>query len=382
MTNSQKKSISKYTKYIYELRTVTTNLTNVLEAYTSKTNITNLNNKLDILMECYAHSSILLDQFTIVLKCIPEISMNSNSEAEFDIVLSDSLIAKCYKDNDEWRELYKKVKAIITHVDKQKAALTKLIKSNPKQIGEEYVIPNISQAHIDIVEDAKINLHAIIEKAEAILQEYSFKLKTKIVDGFVPQHPLLRCIEKLVKYVKETIGHLDQLDTPIDQEMNETYSNTLTSEAEDIIATMLLTIQSLYKNHLSAEKSIDNLDVLDAIDEIIDEGEKEKEESKEILEDKHLKELLQERIVADSKLLQLDTLINKMRSLLCNYVDFIACRPGVEEVRIAIMRVVPILEQVLLFVQYFVSQKVAVHRVSCKMLSVLLKIFSDLAIKG
>ena len=382
MTNSQKKSISKYTKYIYELRTVTTNLTNVLEAHTSKTNITNLNNKLDILMECYAHSSILLDQFTIVLKSIPEISMNSSSEAEFDIVLSDSLIAKCYKDNDEWRELYKKVKAIITHVDKQKAALTKLIKSNPKQIGEEYVIPNISQAHIDIVEDAKINLHAIIEKAEAILQEYSFKLKTKIVDGFVPQHPLLRCIEKLVKYVKETIGHLDQLDTPIDQEMNETYSNTLTSEAEDIIATMLLTIQSLYKNHLSAEKSIDNLDVLDAIDEIIDEGEKEKEESKEILEDKHLKELLQERIVADSKLLQLDTLINKMRSLLCNYVDFIACRPGVEEVRIAIMRVVPILEQVLLFVQYFVSQKVAVHRVSCKMLSVLLKIFSDLAIKG
>nr|XP_026493936.1 midasin isoform X1 [Vanessa tameamea] len=378
LTNSQKKSISKYTRFICDLRTVTTNLTNALEADIDKTNITTLKEKLNILVECYAQTSILLDQFSIVLKSLPEKTMNSNTEAEFDVVLSESPISRCFKDSEEWRALYKKTKAIISIVDKQKTALYKLTNTIPTQIGEfvEFIV--VSQNHIDITNDAKSNLIKIIENSEAILMEYHFKLETNIFDNYTPRHPLLRGIENLVKYLKETVNELDTMDQPFDQDMDELSANAIVTQTEDIAATMLLIIQSLYKKHLPPDKSMENIDVLNAIDEIID----EKEESKEILEDRHLKELLQEKLSTDSKMLQLDTLITKMRSLLGDYVQYIATRSEVDEVRTAVMRLVPILEQVVLFVQYFVSQKVAVHRVSCKMLSVLLKIFSDLATKG
>ncbi|XP_023948089.2 midasin [Bicyclus anynana] len=380
ITNNQKKSISKYARYIYELRNVTTNLTNALDADIGETNITTVREKLDILIECYAHTSIMLDQLGIVLKSVPEDAMNTESVPEFDTVLSESSLAKCFMNNDEWRELYKKVKAIISVVDKQKVALHKIANSIPKQIGEVKLLPNISQTHIDVVNDAKRNLNILIERSQAFLQEYQFNFKTKIFEDFIPKHPVLRCVENLIQHLNNTSNELDKLDEAVDQDMNEDSTDAIIKQTEDIVATMLLTIQSLYKKHLPPDKSMDN--VLNAIDELIEGEHNEKEESKEILEDKHLKELLHEKLSLDSRMLQLDTLISKIRSLLANYVQFIATRNDTENMKNVVMRLVPILEQTVLFVQYFLSQKVAVHRVSCKMLSVLLKIFSDLAIKG
>lgn len=338
--------------------------------------------KLNILVECYAQASILLDQFCIVLESLPEVTARSASEPEFDLVLSDSPITRCYNNTDDFRELYKKVKAIMSTVDKQKTSLYKLTNATPKKIGDSVESNVVSQSHIDITNEGKMNLTKIIDSSDAILKEYNFKLKNNIFNDYKSRHPLLRGLENLVKYLKETVTELDKLDQPVDQEMDDLCSTTIVKQAEDITATMLLIIQSIYKKHLPLDKSIENTDVLNAIDEIIDEENNSKDESKEILEDKHLKELLHEKLSTDTKLLQLDTLINKMQHLLANYVQYIATRREVDEVRTAVMRLVPILEQVVLFVQYFVSQNVAVHRVSCKMLSVLLKIFSDLAMKG
>lgn len=338
--------------------------------------------KLNILVECYAQASILLDQFSVVLKSLPEVSARSASEPEFDLVLSDSPITRCYNNTDDFRELYKKVKAIMSTVDEQKTSLYKLTNATPKKIGDSVEFNVVSQSHIDITNEVKMNLTKIIDSSDAILNEYNFKLTKNIFNDYKSRHPLLRGLENLVKYLKETVIELDKLDQPVDQEMDDLCSTTIVTQVEDIAATMLLIIQSLYKKHLPLDKSIENIDVLNAIDEIIDEENNSKDESKEILEDKHLKELLHEKLSTDTKLLQLDTLINKIQHLLANYVQYIAVRRETDEVRTAVMRLVPILEQVVLFVQYFVSQKVAVHRVSCKMLSVLLKIFSDLAMKG
>lgn len=382
ITNIQKKSISKYSRYIYELRQVTTNLTNALDADIKDTNISTMGEKLKILNECYTHTSILLDQLSVVLKCIPENALNTEPVPEFDAVLSDTPLARCYKNNEEWRELYKKLKSITAVVEKQKGALHKIVNATPKQIGDVKSLPNVCQTHIDVTNDARRNLAILIEQSEAILQEYQFKFRSKIVEDFHPQHPVLRCVDNLIKHLNDTSKELDKLDGPFDHDMNEDSSATIIAQTEDIVATMLLIIQSLYKKHLPANESTDNIDVLDAIDEIIDGGKKEKEESKEILEDKHLKEPLHEKLSTDSKMLQLDVLINKIRCLLSSYVQYIATRNETEDMRNAMMRLVPILEQTVLFAQYFLSQKVAVHRVSCKMLSVLLKIFSDLAVKG
>lgn len=376
LTNSQKKSISKYSRQLCDLRTLVTNFTNAVDV-DNDTNIATLKDKMDILVECYANTSILLTQFNVVLKACPEKELGE--EPNFDSVLSNSSIIKCYRNSDEWKELYGKIKTMITLVNKEKTTLNKVLNCMPKQIGKSLNVPQVSQSHVDATNEAISILQTMSNNIEGILKDYQFTLKIEVDKDFIPRHPILRSIETLSKYLKDVIDNLNELDAVCDASM-EDESDELIKQTEDLIATMLLIIQSIYKKYLPQDKSSDNIDVLNAIDEIIDEPQ-EKEESKEILEDRHLKELLQENLSIDSKMLQLETLTDKLNELLVMYVQHIATNKNTE-VRNVVVRLVPILEQTVLFVQYFVTQKVAVHRVSCKMLSVLLKIFSDLATKG
>ncbi|RVE47722.1 hypothetical protein evm_007611 [Chilo suppressalis] len=382
LTNTQKKSISKYSRYLYDLRTLTTGLTNALEIAAADTNTSTIKDKLEILTECYAQCSIVLDQFHVLLKSCPENTLNSDREPAFDSILSSSPIVRCYKNSDEWRELSKKVNKIISTASKQKAALLKLIHSNPKLFGRNMdLVPVVSQSHIDVTREASKHLEEIVTEVDGILHDYQFTLTSTIVENYVPRHPMLRSLVDMSTYIKETIRELEGLDEPIDVVMEDSSIDTLVNQTEDLLATMLLIIQSVYKRHLSKDKN-ENDDLLHAIDEIIDKDGKEKEESKDLLDDKHLKEHLQDNLSNDAKLLQLDALVQKTSDLLASYIQYTVTAKNVEEGKNVVVRLVPMLEQTVLFVQYFVTQKVAVHRVTCKMLSVLLKIFSDLAAKG
>ncbi|CAH0590186.1 unnamed protein product [Chrysodeixis includens] len=378
LTNTQKKSISKYSRYLCDLRSLTTNVVNVLEVNNTDTNISTVNSRLDLLTECFAKSSIVLEQFNVVLKSCPERGINAETEPDFDSVLSDSKIVRCYKDSDEWKDLNKRVNGILSKVNKQKNALHKVSKTMPKEFHPDDIkVPVMSQAHIDVANDCKTSLESMVRDIDNLLLDYQFKFKSSVYD-LTPQHPLLKSIVNLSSYLKETLNELENLEKNDDVSMDGVTTDKLIDQSEDLIATMLLIIQSVYKQHLPPDFS-ENAKLIKDIDEII---KSDKEETKDIIEDKHLKEHLQDKLSSDSRLLQLESLINKTKMLYTNYGQYLANGQDVSEVKSVVMRLVPILEQTVLFVQYFVSQKVAVHRVSCKMLSVLLKIFSDLAQKG
>lgn len=378
LTNTQKKSISKYSRYLCDLRTLATNVTNVLEVNNTDTNISTVNSRLDLLTECYANTSIVLEQFSVVLKSCPERGVGSESEPDFDSILSDSKIVRCYTNSDEWKDLNKRVNALISYVNKQKNVLYKVTQNMPKEFHpDDTKVPVISQAHIDVANDCKTSLESMVRDIDDLLLEYQFKFKSNVYD-LTPQHPLLKSVVNLSSYLKETLNELESLDKNDDVSMDGVTTDKLIEQSEDLIATMLLIIQSVYKQHLPLDYS-ENAKLIKDIDEII---KTDKEESKDIVEDRHLKEHLQDKLSSDSRLLQLESLINKTKMLYNNYGQYLANGNDVSDVKSVVMRLVPILEQTVLFVQYFVSQKVAVHRVSCKMLSVLLKIFSDLAQKG
>lgn len=352
---------------------------NALEIDGTDSNICTVQQKFDVLTECYANAGVVLEQFSLVLKSCPEKVLSAEFEPDFDSVLSDSKIVRCYKNSDEWKDLLKEISTLISDINKQKNALHKVGSTMPQKIGFNKDVPFVSQSHIDTVEDSKSDLELIIDDVDRIINDYQIRFKTLIID-YEPKHPLLRSIVDLSAYLKDTMKELEKLDENNDVSM-EASSDELIGQTEDLIATMLLVVQSVYKKHLPQEN--ENMEVFNAIDDFINNGEKAPEEAKDILEDKHLKELLQDKLTSDTRTLQLDTLVSKIRNLLVNYVQYLAVKgKDLELVRSAVMRLVPILEQTVLFVQYFVTQKVAVHRVSCKMLSVLLKIFSDLATKG
>ncbi|XP_047513354.1 midasin [Pieris napi] len=376
LTNSQKKSIAKYSRYICDLRTVSAGLTDALELDVVDVQLSTIDDKVEILSECFANASILLDQFSIVLKSLPEANVGSGSELQFDRKITRSRLPQCYNKSDEWTSLYKKVKYIIAMVDKRRLSLNKLT-AKPKRIGRTVEASSISQNHIDVTNDAIVALGSIKENVKMLLEEYKFDVRYPLAHEGT-RHPILRGLEDLEEHISDTLYEIRNLDESVDASMEDSRDDFL-ERAEDVVAVMLLTVQSLYKEHLQRDSGED---ILDVIDDFIDDDKKSDQESKEILEDKHLKGLLHDKLSRDGKLLQLDVLIAKLQSLTIDYIRYISTKKDVDEVRSVVMRVVPILEQIVLFAQYFVSQKVAVHRVSCKMLSVLLKIFSDLATKG
>lgn len=380
ISNTQKKSISKYSRYLYELRKITTNLKDVLETDFTGVNISSVEKSLDILKEFYVKCSVMLDQFCILLKSIPEMTVE---EAEFDSVLYDSPIVNCFKNSEEWTDLYKQVKCIMGTVNKQKTALLKL-QLIPKQIGEQNnSLPVISQRHITALKDALFNLKTVGSHVGNLLNQYRGVLKHPDILGMKSAlHPVLQSMHELYFCVLETQTMIKKLENSEDTVMDEDLSDVVVNQSEDLMATLLLIIQSVYKKHLPQGHG--SAEILSAIDDIIekDQVEKEIEESKELLEDKHFKEHLQDKLSADAKMLQLESVISKCQKLLRSYVQYVNTNNSTIMGTEAIMRMTLVLEQAILFVQYFVTQKVAVHRVTCKMLSVLLKIFSDLAAKG
>lgn len=386
MTNVQKKAISKFSRQVCELRDITTNLTAALDV-NEETKITNvIKQKINILTQCFIHTMINLEQFREILKSCPENGISDMFEPAFDAELSNSRIVTCYKDSEDWNKLYTKVKSILAIVKKHKTALQKVNNLVPNILGKRVKLISISQAHIDVTTDAYNNLKLINKDINDLLLNYQFKFKNSVIDNYIPEHPLLQNIVALSTYLNNTIKKVDNLYKNIksNEENNKDTINNFTKETEDLIASMLLTIQSIYKIHLPKEQ--EENDVLDAIDEMIDDNVEHKEPStevyQEILEENHLKELLQEKLLRDIKLLQIDSLIEKTKILHNRFVHKLQSSDDVEALKNIIMRAIPILEQFTLFVQYFLIQQVSLHRVSCKMFSILLKIFIDLSTKG
>lgn len=385
MMNSQKRNISKYSRYLCDIRVLTSKLLLELDVNESANdNNASIKQRRDILFETYCNAAILLEQFIVLLKSCPEKGMSLQNEPAFDSVLSDSPIVNCYRNTEEWKHLYDKTKKILAVVNKQKTSLLKLNDLLPRVLGKNKVqITTISQNERDVTIEANDQLQFIKNEINCLINEYQFKLKSNNEDGFVQQHPIFRSIVILSQYIEKATYKLDELIKVTFEPMNEDDKDPMSDfveQSEDLIATMLLIIQSLYKKHSNNSKYDEN--VLNAIDEIIDEDhvkECEHEDSKEILEENHLKEMLQENLSSDVKMLQFDVLLEKIRKVIEVYTEKIGRTTAAKDI---VVRVIPILEQLVLFVQYFITQQVAVHRVTCKMLSVLLKIFTDFSTKG
>lgn len=380
MTTTQRKSISNHIRQLSDLRTLTTNLTNLLDVEDAERHVCRLDEKLKLLEEGYGNISIYLDQFYILLKSCPEKDLQSESEPEFDCLVSDSKLVNFYKNSDQWKDLNRRIKLLIANVSKQKNAINK-VGITHTQDAKEYgkLILPLSQNHVDVKNECKDNLIKIEKDINDILADFSIICKIDICTDF--KHPILKSMKELSNYVKRIIDNVEKIENryvgPVVANL-DVVKGTFLEQTRGLLQHILLLIQAMYKRHLPQENG-ENAEVLEAIDEIIKSG--NKEESKYVIEDKHLKYHLEEKLSLDTKCLDLDELIDMLQEMLHKYLEnlFEATEPSIKTMT---MRIIPILEQALLFAQYFITQKVAVHRVSCKMLSVLLKIFTDVASKG
>jgi len=143
------------------------------------------------------------------------------------------------------------------------------------------------------------------------------------------------------------------------------------TELANIAHSVLISLQNIYKHHAKPEKVPEN-----------GETKEQDQESKEALQEQHLKKCLTGELSSDWQQLSLPRVLGKLSNVLlvlkhsnAENQDKLLC------VRRAI-GLLPILEQYQLLADYLLLQQLATHKVSAKMMSIVLTVFVEIGSKG
>lgn len=400
MVQDQKLRIAKNGRHLCLLRNQVHQITALCESEIQQPNQSVLYSRLTTLKEVYSFVIMTMEQFELLLKSYPKRNASGVDDASeaiaFDNAIWDSALGKCFKYDPAWLDINEKVKQMLTISNKQKNNLNKLTPSLPSvytyKKTEKLVNNNIlCQPHMMIMDEASGQLKDLSSKLSTLIS--AFKMETDNQENI--QNPVSNCLVDLEKYLSKQLIDLKPFcsqENNVFSEVNdvemvqETSLESFSIRVEGCVSFILYAIQEMYKKYLKdntkdeAEKST----VGDENEIVKQEATEEDEESDQIIQDGHLKKALQENIRTDIADLNIPKLINKLDKIMSELhlrIDSNDVK-NVAECKKQLSRCVPLLEQITLLAQYFITQQVAMHRVSCKMLSVLLNIFHDLTTKG
>ncbi|KAH8321594.1 hypothetical protein KR074_009789 [Drosophila pseudoananassae] len=228
--------------------------------------------------------------------------------------------------------------------------LSKQILNSSQKLLNELNSTNLEFLSNDKLKSYRDGYQQILDTINKVLQ----LLRAGQKDHFPLAHPLLELLDSLKSEKTEAISpeaaDLSNADT----------------ELANIAHSVLISLQKIYKQHSKTAES-----------------EKEPEESsKEALREQHLKKCLTGELTSDWQLLSLPRVLEKLSNVLLvlkhsNSKD--------QEKLLCVKRAIsllPILEQYQLLADYLLLQQLATHKVSAKMLSIVLTVFVEIGSKG
>lgn len=227
------------------------------------------------------------------------------------------------------------------------------------------------------------------------------KLGTDGSEFLILAKPLTDLLDVIESDVGKTQG-IDELNHGIDD--NHSYEN-IQNELENIVHQILLSMQNIYKkyavkteiNYDAATGNVEETKTVESApttqiaqngnaedDKNDDDDDDDEEMEEDTLEENHLKQKIVEEIVADLKTVGLSTILKKLSKI----VTVIRLN-GSDSDKTALVKcirqlvsITPILEQFNLLCQYYLVQQVDSHRVTVRMLGVMLTVFIELCAKG
>ncbi|XP_065367345.1 midasin [Calliphora vicina] len=183
--------------------------------------------------------------------------------------------------------------------------------------------------------------------------------------------PIAKPLIDLSTHVNETI--LEAFKDASSDENSECSLESVDVELEAIIHSMLMSLQKLYKKYPSKTQS--------------DEEEKQQikkkasDEDNEELEEHHLKKKLYVALKDDWNVMDMEKINEQFMNVL---LTLKLSEPSVEKIELIqkLISIQPLLEQFNLMAEYFLCQQLGAHKVSVKMLSIILTVFVEIGTKG
>ncbi|XP_050309360.1 midasin [Anthonomus grandis grandis] len=333
LCQQQKKSLVSATRLHYYLRIYAKKLRETCETptYLKIDTLLNIKNTIALL------SSQIIQVKLFLNSCPEECSFD---DTIMEVPLLESSGSKVRrKEDDQWRQATKHVNHIDALIGKISQYIKKCEENQPLTDREELL------KFLKFLPFSNVQL--LLENLQGIMED--LKLLMTIFAPLQITQSLASLQNSIAAIIDQTNVIVSEEPAPIDHaELLESFTKSL-----------LLAFQNLYKKY----------------------QEHQKDDEKDIdLQDKHLKELITRNLSSDIAALDLPTILQKAEALITNLLGQ-TCYAS-ENARASITNCLPLLEQILLLSQYFITQQVAAYRTTCKLTSILNNIFIDLATKG
>lgn len=296
----------------------------------------------------FENALVTFRQLKILLETCPMQISDESKSIEIPVLLHKSDDFPCFKNDTAWNKAIEKINEGTNLIQKLYISIEKN-NSNFNSIEYNLVQPQyISFADINSVISNMMSLFSIISD-----------IKTAFADT---------TISKSFKWLQDEAFTLQQsLEQASALPAEESSVNQCKKLAENLIEKILFIVQSIYKKYNSQTEPEHADDPVDT------------SEDSYILHDGHLKVLMVENLADDVAILSMKDVL-----LLTNKLarKIMVLNPSKNpEIQGILQRTLPLLEQITLLYEYFLTQQVSSYRVTCKMSSILLNIFIELVSK-
>ncbi|XP_015108995.1 midasin [Diachasma alloeum] len=304
---------------------------------------------------------INFEQLGIYLHSCPRGDDTEDSPEVLLLESNDIPMISSKKDDDVWRSALSILKSCADIVSEELKKHEKMFGQSPHSVirtGIHYNSLGISQQSL--------------QKIRAIISNF--------IRLFTKDHPIMETIHYIETKIETWIVGFTELKristTIVDPE--DVRITKFSNDAENLMKTILLVIQDKYKEaSISGNDEVPTADDGDAA--VQQRGDEEEVQSSQ-LQENGLREKLIESLEKDITNLRLNEVNEKVEGLLELSQKM---KPSFSsQSNLIWRRCLPILNQYLLFSQFYLHEQVALFRTSCKFLYIQLNVFLDLATNG
>ncbi|XP_053677442.1 midasin [Anopheles nili] len=329
----------------------------------------------DIVARCSLEARLVLEQFKLLLASAPK-------ESDEELQLFETLAGGSGKSGgDFYQNSLEFVR--ITKLTQEALKQTVALNEELGKLAEE------AYCFRESTERFETKLDNIKEQLIALKEMFSFVSDSETQQRYsVYGQSIVELLQLFERYSKDAFEEQSSPEkSVIIQTMDD---DSINNEIENIIHSLLISMQTIYKKYSEIEPQPNANDGTDQALNVKDaecHESDDEEESGHNLQEQHLKQKINVDLESDLKTLSIPKVVGKLKGLLSLVVANHDETGSTNELRLRaviskITRLVPMLEQYNLLVEYYLIQQLGAHKICTKMLSVMLTVFIELATKG
>ncbi|XP_043500763.1 midasin [Polistes fuscatus] len=354
MANKQRLILSKLFNNFKPLRTLVENLSEIDNVYIDISQ--EFQSNIEIIKELMINLELSFEQLLLYLQYCPT---NLSEENKMDILILEKTKLPVFNSSNNIQDDIK------TRLKEN----LKMIRKISKTFNTVFVSTKIE----NMINDKTLDLYHLQVLEDTFKYITTLKLETTVLSlAFISEndkHPIVESIEFLQKQIESSIDTFNELrKLPINKNIDLSSNDTecIKRCIDNLVKNILLVIQKKYKaNTIENDAPILNNDDDDDNDKNVDD-----EFEKNKLTEKLIEDL--EKNIEELNISHISALFN----------DLLLKIGGNQDHKRLLLQCLPLMEQYLLLVQFYLNEQVASFRVTCKLLYLQLNVFLDLATNG